>query len=333
MRSILKMTGERRKYIAFTLIVVFVTASMAVVISLYHPEGSEPPCMTTTSNNVIATNALSSSNGLSKYPNGQQPYLDVPKVYASLSYPRITYDNYDTSYLPSEPNFTLEYRTKDAGFHVGTVQAPAISLKKAVELAADYAKLNPSSYNLGEAVFVPGTVFNSTLIAWPQWFLYFAEIHDGYWIYGNHGPYALSLELFVNAMSGAVARMDGDTVNPTNPGQYELSVNSSRALKTVRQSNLPGVPAALTENGTVSFIEPRVVIPGLSPNSRWLDSSLSGQSRLLWIIELDYSNFGGTFAVDAGSGALAGGTAGVGIENPLGGSYYGSIAFSTAKNL
>src|SRR2546426_11321412 len=161
MRSILKMTGERRKYIAFTLIVVFVTASMAVVISLYHPEGSETHCMTTTSNNVIATNAFSSSNGLSKYPNGQQPYLAVSKVYASLGYPRITYDNYDTSYLPSEPNFTLEYRTKDLGFHVGTVQAPAISLKKDVELAADYAKLDPSSYSLCDAVFGRETVFTN----------------------------------------------------------------------------------------------------------------------------------------------------------------------------
>lgn len=80
-------------------------------------------------------------------------------------------------------------------------------------------------------------------------------------------------------------------------------------------------------------MEPRVVMPGEFPGSQWIDSFLSGRSQPLWIIELDDSNFGGTFAVDAGTGALVTGTAGRFFGNPLGGSYYGSVAFSTAKNL
>jgi len=264
-------------------------------------------------------------------------YLNVPNVYASLGYPKIAYNYYTTPYLPSEPNFTLEYRTETASFQVGSVQAPVVGLDEAVASAAAYLKLDPSNYLLGEAVFVPGTVSNNTLLGFPEWFLYFAQVHDGYWIYGNEGPQKLSLEVDVDALNGAVPHAEGDMSNPTNSAQYELDINQSRALQIVRAGSLPpGIPRALVENGTIGFMEPRVVIPGTVPGMTWLNSSVLGQGRLLWVIDMSYSIYGGQFYVDAGTGQLVTANVGegAGVSIPIGpSSEGGSVAFSTAKNL
>jgi hypothetical protein len=122
----------------------------------------------------------------------------------------------------------------------------------------------------------------------------------------------------------------------SNLGQFELNVNSSRALETVRASSLPpGIPRTLVENGTIGFMEPRVVIPGVVPGMTWLNSSVLGQGRLLWVIDMSYSIYGGQFYVDAGTGQLV--TAnmgeGAGVSHPIGSFESGAVAFSTAKNL
>jgi hypothetical protein len=324
----LKGAGKRRS-VAFALIVVFVVSASAV-ISVYSARKSENQTATSTSSEAATG---TSSSGISSDYRNNQPYLNASKVYASLGYPKITYDDFETPYLPSKPNFTLEYDTKDIGrFHVGAINAPALSLNEATRLAADYAHLDPSNYTLGQAVFVPGTVFNSTLIAGPEWFFYFAAIHDGYWIYDNYGPQWLSVEIAVDAANGAVRHLERDQLNLSNSGQYELGINSSRALESVRASNLTGVPVSLTKNGTVRFMEPRVVIPAQSRSTTWLDTYVSG-SKLLWIIELDYLNQQGVFAVDAVTGNLVAGSSGISIGMQLSGAYYGSVALSTAKNL
>ena len=317
------------KLAAFFLIVAFVVAGVGAV-SFYYPKTSETQNAVSTS---TKTDTGNSSSYASSNPLSGQPYFNASKVYASLGYPKILYNYWDTPYAASKPNFTLEYRAKDTGFHVGTIVAPVLSLNEATKLAADYAKLDPSNYTLGQAVFTPGTVINSKLMGNPVWYLYFAEIHDGYWIFDNYGPQSLSVEVAVDATNGTVWHLEGDQLRLSKSGQYELRINSSRALETVRTSNLSGVPSALTEKGTVRFMEPRVVIPNQSPSTRgWLDSFLSG-SKLLWIIELGYSNYHGVFVVDAVTGNLVTGSAGVSLGMHLGGAYYGSVAFSTARNL
>lgn len=279
----------------------------------------------TSSTSATSTSTSSSSNSSSYW--SAQPYMNASKVYASLGYPKVTYDDYTTSYVPSEPNMTLYDYTDDTSYPVGTIEVPALTLNQAVDLAAAYAKLDPTNYTLGEAVFVPGSVFNGTMISYPTWALYFAQIQGGYWIYGDQGPYSLSLEVNVDALTDKVLGTQGNELNLLSPGQYNLSVSSSTALETVRASNLSGVPAALTGNGAVSFIEPRVVVPGQ------LDSSVSG---LAWIIDLDKSNGEGAllgqFVVDAGTGELITGTAEQGYATESG-TYSGSIDFPTADNL
>lgn len=292
--------------------------------------GTIPSSTRTTTSITSSTSAIASVNSsLSPYWS-PQPYFNASGAYASLGYPKVTYDNYTTPYAPNEPNFILLYNTENVGdFQVGAVEASAVSLTEAVNSAAEYAKLDPSNFTLGEAVFDPGTAFNSTMISYPEWAIYFAQIHDGYWIYGDQGPYMLSVEVDVDALNGTALGMQGYKQNVASSGQYDLGVNASAALATVRSSDLSGVPAALTKNGTVTFMEPAVAIAGNYPPLP--------RSGLLWVVTLQlgetYGVLEGTFFVDAGTGALITGSAGQGLALPPEGVYSGSVAFSTADGL
>jgi hypothetical protein len=240
----------------------------------------------------------------------------------------------DIPYLRSEPNFTLqvELGSGDYDASYANISAPVMDLQRAVSLAADYAKLNPVNYTLAEAVFYPGLGSSLGVVSDPEWHLYFEQIYVGYWIF-DFDAGGWPIEADVDALNGAVVLKGGAVANLPVPGQYDLKVSSSSALETVRALNLTDMPA-LTKNGTVNFIAPLVAFPGLSPNSQWLNAS--GDSRLAWIVEMGHDTVccsqGGTFAVDAETGALLG-------DSELGGigmiqAYVStSFLFSTATNM
>jgi hypothetical protein len=310
--------------------VVFVVSGMAVFLS-YFPQGS-----------ATHSSTVSSSTNSSNY-QGSQSYLRVPKVYSDLGYPKVTYSDYSL-YLPSKPNFTMEYQTKSINFQVGSVQnASVISLSQAVGLAI--GRLNVTvPLQLGYATFYPGTIVNSTLAIHPKWYLFLAGVYDGFWAFGSYGNGAFSAERVVDAFTGAVPSESGgmDLSSLPNSGHYELDVNSSRALETVRTEggSIAGVPSALTENGIVSSMEPRIVLLGPSSNNAAfqnpLDASLSGQKRLCWVIQLSSPapryGYQGTFAVDALTGQLVSGWADALLPSMHTETVGGSADFSNVKN-
>ena len=291
---------------------------------------------TTTSVSIVTT---------TKYvylPNGQ-PFMDEPAVYSSLGYPKITYNGY-SRYISPEPNYTFTYHTPNVYLRVGNVTVPVISLTRAVGLAAQAAKLNPTNFSLAEADFVPGDIMNGSLSSRPSWGLFFAESSDGYWIYGSCGNGAYSVFVSVDALDGAVSKSANDYCSGSNlpiTSTFELRVNSAYALRVVRAANLSGVPTALEKNGTVDFIEPRIVSFGPSSNNlafqNPLNSSYSGATRLCWVVQM-YSpvpryGYQGTFTVDAETGELVSGWAQALFPN----SHYeyvtGSPIFASARNL
>jgi hypothetical protein len=256
-------------------------------------------------------------------------------VYANLGYPKVTYSDY-FSYLPSKPNFTMEYH----GLDFGLENASVIGLNQAVGLAI--AGLNLTvPLQLGYATFYPGTIVNSTLAIHPMWYLFLAAGYDGFWAWGSYGNGAFSAEANVDALNGTIraTNIGVDLSNLPTSGHYELDVNSSRALATLRAegATIKGVPPALTENGTVSFIEPRIVLLGPTSNNvafqNPLDSSLSGQKRLCWVIQLYSPTYQGTFAVDAETGKLVSGFAQNLAPNTLVETVSGSLDYSSARNL
>ena len=211
---------------------------------------------TTTSVSIVTT---------TKYvylPNGQ-PFMDEPAVYSSLGYPKITYNGY-SRYISPEPNYTFTYHTPNVYLRVGNVTVPVISLTRAVGLAAQAAKLNPTNFSLAEADFIPGDIMNGSLSSRPSWGLFFTESYDGYWIYGSCGNGAYSVFVSVDALDGTVSNSANTYCSAPNlpiTSRFELRVNSAYALRVVRAANLSGVPTALEKNGTVDFIEPRIPEP------------------------------------------------------------------------
>jgi hypothetical protein len=340
----LETARTRRTYVAFALVVLLVSAGVGAISLYYQRGGNELTTETNSSGGSSIASASTTTSSTVKLPSywSSQPYLNASEAYASLGYPLVYYDYYTTLYQPSLPNFTMFYRAQDFGnIEVGVVESPVISLDRAVGPAAVYAGLDPFNYTLGEATFVPGDVFNGTMVGHPAWFLYFAQIHDGYWIEGNEADAAgsLSIEVTVDALNGTVLHMQGNKLILPNTGQFDLRVNASAALRTVRESNMTGIPAELTKDGTVDFMEPRVVIPHEYPSTGWFDSSLPGHSVLVWIVSMSYPTSAstterGTFIVDAQTGALIAGDSGENLGGfTFGERYSGSVVNSTATNL
>jgi hypothetical protein len=276
--------------------------------------------------------------------------LNEPTVYASLGYPKITYSSY-SPYVPGKPNYTLEYQIKNITFQVGTVGADVISLDQAVGIAAQADHLSPSNYSLAEADFEPGLIINSTLVAHPGWGLFFARDYDDYWPFGDVGNDAASVEVNLDALNGTIypsgylppnsAFPNGISPLPL-PASLKLNVNSSVALKAVRDSNLSGIPQDLSARGSVTFMEPRIVLFGPSSDNEAfmspLNASLSGRYVLCWVIGL-YSptlqyGYQGIFAVTAQTGELVSGWA----QNMYPGTPFENVGlsstlYSSARNL
>ncbi|MGH9918244.1 MAG: hypothetical protein ACRD6W_05150 [Nitrososphaerales archaeon] len=345
-----------RRAVATPVIAFFVSVLVVVAVfayaSLSQPQSSSSS-VTSTSQFTSSTSSTRASSSRSSqsgtYPEGQ-PYLNLSKIYAGLGLPKLTYSSY-SPYLPSKPNYTLEYQTTGANFQVGSVGGGVISLDQAVGIAAVKAGLNPSGYSLAEADFEPGVIVNSTLSLHPEWILFFARAYDGYWLYGDVGNEAVSVEANVDALTGTVypsgispangaSSTSSLESNPT-PANLELNVNSSAALDAVRSSSLPGVPEALSSGGSVTFMEPRIVLFGPSSDNeafmKPLNVSLSGQYALCWVIGLfsqtPGAGYQGIFAVDAGTGQLVSGWPQALYPNTLFESVAGSLNYSSASNL
>jgi hypothetical protein len=294
----------------------------------------------TGSSNATAT-VTHSNSSVSAYWS-PQPYFNASSAYASLGFPTISYSTAysspgtDVPYVSSEPNFTLQVKMGTDDYDPGyanILQAPVMGLKEAVTLAADYAKLDPVNYTLAQAVFYPGLASSTGVASDPEWHLFFAQTYADYWIF-DFDAGGWPIEADVDALNGSVVLKGATMANLPTPGHYDLNVSSSSALDTVRAINLTDTPA-LTKNGTVTFMAPLVVLPGLSPNSKWVNAS--GGSRLAWIIELDYEDLccsqGGSFAVDAQTGEIIGDFTGSGIGFPMLGYVNSTFVFSTASNM
>jgi hypothetical protein len=289
------------------MIVIILLGVVAVAISSSN---------TTSSGTSSRTSSATSSYSAGSHITTGQAYLNVSSVYEALGYPKVTYSDH-FPYSTSKPNFTMEYQTESVNFQVGSVEnASVIGLNQAVGLAVGRLNLTVP-LQLGYATFFPGTIVNSTLTIHPMWYLFFAQAHDGFWTYGSHGNAAFSVEADIDALTGKAPAGSGGVSVLALPGseQFDLVVNSSSALRTVRAegTTISGVPPALARNGTVLFMEPRIALLGPSSNNAAfqdpLNASLSGQQRLCWVIQLSTPTpqygYHGTFAVDAETGELS----------------------------
>jgi hypothetical protein len=341
-------SGGRNRYVVIALVAVLATGGI-VVLSLGNPSHSGTNGATTSSSSAPTANLTSKPASSS---SNDQPFLNASGVYASLGYPKVDYSpdyqeitdysfNFgDPPYVPGEPSFNWEIPSPGGTYTAGTIHAPVLDLDQAVNLAAVHAKLDPVNYTLAEAVFAAGTVYKSSPQSFPEWTLYFAEVHDGYWVYDQRGPGAFSVEVVVDASNGTVTHMEvspSDMTGLLNSQQYNLGVNATGALEAVRSSNSSGAPPGLIQNGTVISIAPRLALLGSSPSS-WLNGSLQGEGRLLWIIgldrETDCCEQDGVFAVDAGTGELVSESFSVGIGIPnVQGESSGSLVFPSARGM
>ncbi|MDG7015990.1 MAG: hypothetical protein JRM82_01290 [Nitrososphaerota archaeon] len=257
-----------------------------------------------------------------------QAYLTVSPAYAALGYPKVTYSSY-SPYSPDKPNFTLEYQTASTSFQVGSVGGDVIPFAQAVGAGAEKAGLNPSNYSLAEADFEPGVVVNSTLSISPEWILFFAQVYKGYWLWGDVGNSAVSVQVDVDALSGSATVSPEYFANGASPpsavgpglptlGRFTLNVNSSQALAAVRSNELQSVPRALSADGMVTSSAPRVVLFGQASNNEAfmspVNSTFDGRYALCWVFTMfsptpGPAGYQGTFAVDAQTGQLLSGWA------------------------
>jgi hypothetical protein len=296
------------------------------------------------------TSCITTTSRSTSVSTSGEAYLNTPPTYAALGYPMVTYSSY-SSYSPDKPNFTLEYQTTGASFQVGSVGGDVIPFAQAVGIGAGKAGLNPSNYSLAEADFEPGVIVNSTLAIHPEWILFFAQVYHGYWLWGDVGNSAVSVQVDVDALSGNATVSTGyyangatppSAIGPTLPtsGQFALNVNSSQALAAVRGSDLQGVPPALPD-GTVTSSSPRVVLFGLTADNEAfmspVNSTFDGHYALCWVITMfsptPGAGYQGTFAVDAQTGQLVSGWAQELFPNTQIETVSASLDFSSPTNL
>jgi hypothetical protein len=342
--------GIARTMMVVAVVVVLVVATMALVVLSSQTSTPAHGTQSGTSSVSSSSSSPTSASSSSQSTNGQA-YLNVPGIYADMGYPKLTYSSY-SPYLPSKPNYTMEYQTTTVDFQVGSVGGDVLSLNQAVDEGAEKAGLNPSNFSLAEADFEPGVIVNSTLSIHPEWILFFAQLYDGYWLWGDVGNSAVSIQVDIDALNGTASVPSVYSANgatppstsiPTIPasGQFELNVNSSQALDAVRNSNLSGIPEALSAAGSVTSEAPRVVLFGSSSNNEAfvnpVNSSFDGHYALCWVVTLFSPTPGygyqGTFAVDGQTGELVSGWAQNLYPNTLFESVVGSPNYSSGSNL
>jgi hypothetical protein len=235
------------------------------------------------------------------------PFTPSNPVYTSAGYPKIS---------QVESNYTVYLRTENLTYRIGEMTVPAKSLDEAVRSAASAADLDPEKYSLAVATFSHGSIYNGSLDHHPHWYLSFARVYQGFWIWGSVGRERTSVYATVDASNGAVTNIVRDESHLPSGGRFELKVTAEQAIETMRRFRGRDIPDVLLENGTVTRLEPRIAL--LGPDSRNyalenpLDPSLSGTKKLYWVIELNSPKpqFGsrGTFLVNAETGELVAAT-------------------------
>ncbi len=265
----------------------------------------------------LSPNSVTTSTSSTEISTTPSPYgalLRGSTIYSQLGYPLVSY-NGNSQYSPSKPNFTLSYRSThlgldDVGFAVAT---PVMSLTQAVRLVESPEGPSKANYSLVAAEFDPGIIVNNTVWQSATWLLWFAQVYDGFWLFGQ-GNDASSFLFSVNAASGTVSQPTSFPTYQPLPGNYALTVTGSQAMKVVRGLGIfSSVPFELTQGGNLTSISPRIIRfdSGSSLDIQHpLNSALDGTSRLCWMISLTYSasasrqGWEGEFAVDAQSGEL-----------------------------
>jgi len=229
----------------------------------------------------VSGNLINSNGGSSRiaydYPS------NVSGVYAQLGYPKLAY--------------------------FGT---PVMNLTRAVALAMSTAHIGPSNFTLAAAEYDPaGGQLPAT------WSLWFAQVYDGFWLYGTGTVEATSHYVTVDADSSSVSRSLGFPTYQPLPGNYNLGLTAAQALQVVRGLGpFQKFSTVLTQNGNLAGISPRIIkfdTQATSDLQRPMDSGLDGESRLCWVILLEFRAPGngggeqGRFAVDAQTGRLVSG--------------------------
>ncbi|MGH9918566.1 MAG: hypothetical protein ACRD6W_06840, partial [Nitrososphaerales archaeon] len=235
-----------------------------------------------------------------------------PVVYQNLGYPKQTVGGYLNGEQVNS-SYILGYRLPKFGLDAGSVYAPVMNLSEAVKRVASVANLSPGNYSLSSADFDPGLIVNGTVSVPASWTLMFAQVYDGFWLYGGT-TFGYSIYSTVDTTTGLVKYFSYPAAAPV-PGTYQLMVSSSQALQTVRDHGAVGnIPPVLALEGNVTSMLPTIVKFGPSQYGGYfdnpLDPSLVGHERLCWVIEMtetagpDGGGAQGTFAVDAETGQL-----------------------------
>lgn len=291
-----------RKFLIMLVMTVIIIGVIGAVLLTQSPV--TPETTSSTRNSTTTTSVT-----LPKLP--LPPFASSNPLYIQAGYPKIS----NNTVYPNigQVNYTVHVRSENASYQIGVLQAPVKGLGEAVQLAASAAGLDPVNYSLASADFSPGAIYNEALDFHPKWYLSFARIYRGFWIWGYLNDYT-SVSAVVDAFSGNVTDIQRDESHlPSEAEQPELKVSAEHAVETVRHYKNQNIPEILLTNGSVTRLEPRIIL--LGPDSRNyllenpFNSSLSGTKRLYWIVEL-YSlqpQFGsrGTFLVDAETGELA----------------------------
>lgn len=188
-----------------------------------------------------------------------------------------------------------------------------MNLSEAVKKVASAANLAPGDYSLSSAEFDPGLIVNGTVSVPASWTLMFAQVYDGFWLYGGT-TFGYSIYSTVDTTTGLVKYFSYPASAPV-PGTYQLIVSSSQALQTVRDHGAVGnIPPVLALEGNVTSMLPTIVMFGPSQYGGYfdnpLDPSLADHERLCWVIQMAETagphggGAQGTFAVDAETGRL-----------------------------
>jgi len=282
-----------------------------------HASSSQTTQTEATSSNATALNSSSTQSttttpaGPCVPPSGNQAstasgaFLNLCQVYTGLGYPMVNQLS-----VPS-PDMNL------------SMALQAVSQSGVLNNGTDF-NATIVNYELVVAQFEPPP--QGFLPTQPTWDLWFALAYNGYWLSGIYAEADSSAFVSVNAVTGAIVKASGPPIVGTPippPGTaFGLTVNESTALQLVRDfAPTQEIPQGLIKNGTVSLIAPIIVFFGpncypASPEGQTcyggfqtpLVSSLSGQERLCWVVEMSSSTPGygyqGEFAVDAQTGQM-----------------------------
>ena len=265
-------------------------------------------------------------------------FLEVNEVYERLGYPKISWD-------PRKPNYTVHYHAPPIYYDIGHLKMAAVDLEEALEIASKAANITPQNYKLVSAYFHPGSVVNGSLSIEPTWSLHFVRVFKGYWIWGTCGDYS-NIEVVIDAFRGAVKQVSKSEEDlPPSDAAFNLKISSSQAIRILRSSDIPKIPAQLLREGEVRLIDLRIA--RISPDAKHLllqsplDQKFVDKYGLYWLIILSGENIGnrnltypvGSFLVDAETGEVAAATHYMILPSMKWQTVFARLDYSSAENL